>query len=443
MPEQQQQQQRSPSSTVTAIAAATTTSGYVHLQHPGLRTKIYTVDETSAFGHDRSFHHAAVSSPTAGRRMCVVRKVPRACRQHYLSHEAPLLRLLQHRGVPGIQRPTIAITHPVTHDIYLVYEHLSVVTDLQTHFASTVPATSESNLNVHKQSFLALCQFVKHCHTEGIAVRTLRLSSIFFTPLGEIAILSLPAACVIGDPAKSNTHTNTLLSQPTRLTLGNDIVLLGWLLGQIFTGSPPMLTVHTPNRTAMCFPIPTSLPLSFSRLLAHALSFKAIDRPTVDEILNHFWLNDLDACVPSITPQAPAPAPAPPAQQQNQQRPEHVTAQVEVIPSQAQVEAASTTMSTSESAGAIAPATRGRRIAGKKAAKCMQAEEVADADLAVPSFDCSSMSPTVSSPSVTSFHTTATLSKVAAEPAGIVHRTIARPTAKRAHPQPQSQPLVL
>jgi serine/threonine protein kinase len=144
-----------------------------------------------------------------------------------------------------------------------------------------------------------IAEIFKNFHEQGFVVGTLKLASIFFKDDGDIGVLALPRAFQCTFPSSENTHKTTALPTSVRVAFGNDMIILGYILGSIATGNRPniqsqrKLTGQTwVRQNTISFPETHKLPRDIKRLLAKCLSARPSTRADLKEVLEHPFIRN-------------------------------------------------------------------------------------------------------------------------------------------------------
>eukprot|EP00049_Salpingoeca_infusionum_P017617 m.353698 g.353698 ORF g.353698 m.353698 type:complete len:382 (+) comp16823_c0_seq1:530-1675(+) len=292
--------------------------------------RVFKILDDQALGHDKDMYIALAYSeahklPASGKpldaalalaksRSCVVRILCGDKRALYLRTEAALQRQARMRPIPNFHpcdsafqtnvQPPASEQHGSQQEreqVTVLVHNIDVEQDLATYFADN--GWDSKDVFDHEcraKLFRMICDIPLACHRRGFVIRTLKLASVFFTKTGGLVCLSLPQVKEVTTPSHKNSHKNQLLSPSARLGQANDVVILGYILGYLFTGKRPFISSNPQHRAKVSFPTALRLPLAFQRLLSSTLSLKPSDRPTVQELQSHHFLNPIPSASPPV-----------------------------------------------------------------------------------------------------------------------------------------------
>jgi serine/threonine protein kinase len=236
----------------------------------------------------------------------------------FLEQEAPITKHLRNEPIAGVRTPdsTFSTVEGDKEVQYLVFEG-TYGTDLASFFqGSSVDSNPAHSLDIIQTLFSSICHIFEECHNRGLAVGTLKLASVFFAERvdgmgNELAVLSLPRTTEVCPSGSNNNHHNMSLSPNARVAFGNDIVILGYILGYMLTGSRPNIrTLRSYSQethvwlrqSCIEFPNLESIKLPVRRILESCVNTTPTQRPTVDLLLTHSALR----CEPRPPARRPA-----------------------------------------------------------------------------------------------------------------------------------------
>jgi serine/threonine protein kinase len=217
----------------------------------------------------------------------------------FLKQEAPITKHLRHEPITGVRTPdsTFSVEEDGISVQYLVYEGTFSV-DLASYFQGSSDSKTNSarnSLPVIQTLFASICHVFQECHSRGLAVGTLKLASVFLTDK-DLAVLSLPRTTEVCHPGPNNNHHNISLPPHARVAFGNDIVILGYILGFMLTSSRPNIrtmrayseaTETWIRQSCIEFPNLDSIKFSVRRILESCVNTTPTHRPTVQTLLTH------------------------------------------------------------------------------------------------------------------------------------------------------------
>jgi serine/threonine-protein kinase len=224
--------------------------------------------------------------------------------------------LAEARAAARLTHPNIVVVHdvgrdPVTHTLFIAFEHLSGRTLAE--LAREGPLEWREAVRIAAQVAKAL----HHAHREGIVHRDVKPANVMLLPSGETKVMDFGIAKV---PAQRLTSTGQFFGTPAYMSPEqasaepldgrSDLFSLAAVLYLLLTGRPAFEADSVPaTLTRVLFRDPppassliTGLPTSLDRVLAKALAKRPADRyPDA-----HAFALDLEAILAGRAPSAAA-----------------------------------------------------------------------------------------------------------------------------------------
>jgi serine/threonine protein kinase len=214
----------------------------------------------------------------------------------YLATEAPFIRFIKnspdHPLAKYVQTPSAMINHDDENGVacvWLVFEHLPPgFKDIKSIYMGQNVCE-----DLTKSIFKQIVDFTIICHENGYSIGTIKLESTFIDDTGKIHILFFPRILRVAHPSKKNSHKTVGLPMNARIAFGNDVIIIGYILGFLLTGAKPKIhstrklhgTVWT-RVNNIVFPI-DSLRNEIKSLIKSCLTFLPSERCTIGQIADH------------------------------------------------------------------------------------------------------------------------------------------------------------